>query len=263
MVSRINKNTTMKPFPFILISMIVGSLAVRAEIPAGWSTNFAATMASAEAAQQPVLVFFTAGWCGPCKLMARLTLTDPTIVAAISSVEHVAIDIDEHPDLATKHHVNAVPTFMMLLTADDELIRATGFQPVADFLPWLTNGISGARTALTRQAFAKSELSEVDQWLGSTETNALHLAALKIFDLCDLRDSVVVQASAARLKTIAARDPAVLVDGLNDPRLATRIQVANALRSVMGESFRFDPWSDAVTRGKEVSSLRQQIARPH
>ena len=209
----------MKPSIAILILIVVGCLAVRAEIPAGWSTNYADTLAAAESARQPVLVFFTASWCGPCKLMSRITLTDPMIAAAISNVNHVAVDIDEHPDLATKHHVAAVPTFIMLSTGDNEMDRATGFQPAGDFLQWLTNGISGAKEAVAQQAFAKKELAAVDLLLDSMATNSLHLAAMKLFDLCDLRDAVIIQAAADRLKTIANRDPAVLLDGLIDSRL--------------------------------------------
>src|SRR5450432_2123547 len=167
----------MKPSIAILILIVAGSLAVRADIPVGWNTNYVASLSAAATEQQPTLVFFTASWCGPCKLMSRITLTDPVIAAALSNVNHVAVDIDEHSDLATKHHVTAVPTFIMLSTADNEMDRTTGFQPAGDFLQWLTNGISGAMKAVAQQAFAKKEMAAVDQLLDSMETNSLHLAA--------------------------------------------------------------------------------------
>ncbi len=234
---------------------------MRAEIPAGWSTNFAGVVTTAASAQQPVLVFFTASWCGPCKLMSRITLTDPVIAAALSNVDHVAVDIDEHPDLATKHHVTAVPTFIMLSTVDAEMDRTTGFQSTGDFMQWLTNSISGAKEAVAQQAFAKKELAAVDQLLDSMETNSLHLAAMKLFDLCDFRAPAIIQAAADRLKTIANRDPAVLLDGLTDPRLATRIQIANTLRIKIGDEFDIDPWSDVVSRQKKILPWREALTK--
>ena len=39
--------------------------------PTDWSTNYDATLAAAATNQQPALVYFTASWCGPCKLMTR------------------------------------------------------------------------------------------------------------------------------------------------------------------------------------------------
>lgn len=60
--------------------------------------------------KEPVVVDFSAGWCGPCKLLT------PRLDAAIASTEgkvHLAIvDIDELGDLAMDHGVQAVPTVL-------------------------------------------------------------------------------------------------------------------------------------------------------
>ena len=97
--------------------------------------------------------------------------------------------------------------------------------------------------------------------LDSMQTNSLHLAAMKLFDLCNIRDAVIVQAAADRLKTIANRDPSVLLDGLNDPSLATRIQIANTLHAKIGDEFDVDPWSDAVSRQKRILSWREELTK--
>jgi hypothetical protein len=94
------------------------------------------------------------------------------------------------------------------------------------------------------------------------ETNSTHLAAEKLFDLCDMRDAVLVEAAANRLKKLATRDPGILLDGLNDPRLATRIQVANTLQSSIGDPFDVDPWSDAVSRQKRILAWREKLTKP-
>ena len=251
----------MKPIPTVVLSLAVGNWMACAEIPAGWSTNYAVVLSAAGSNQQPALVYFTASWCGPCKLMSRVTLTDPAVVQAISSVEHVAVDIDEQPDLASKHHIDAVPTFLLVSTPEVEVDRTTGFQITGDFLQWLTNGISGAKKAQARQTVDKTCLADVDQLLVSTETNSIDRAAAKLFALCDERDPAVIQGAADRLKILADRDPAALLDGLNDARLSTRIQVANALRYKIGDSFDVDPWSDAATREKRIRFFREEFAK--
>lgn len=250
----------MKSLSAIFAIMLTGTLAVRADLPAHWSTNYLATLSQAESNQQPTLVYFTASWCGPCKLMTRLTLTDPVLVPALSGIPHVAVDIDEHPDLASKHAVNAVPTFVLLSVTGNEVARATGFEPIGLFLPWLTNSISEAKVAAARQALLKQELAEVDQLLASKQTNSDRLAAEKLFNLCASRDRALFQAANVRLRTLAARDPAVLLDGLDDPRLSTRIQTANALRYAIGDSFNVDPWSDAAIRKKATTGWREKLA---
>ena len=179
----------------------------------------------------------------------------------VSGIEHVAVDIDEHPDLASKYGISAVPTFIVLATADDEAERTTGFQTIVDFLPWLTNSISAAKAAMVRQAIAQKSLADVDQLLASTGTNSIQQAAKKLFDLCDEHDTTVVQAATDRLKTLANRDPAALLDGLNDPRLATRIHVANALHYKFGDAFDVDPWSDAASREKRTIVWRENLTK--
>lgn len=103
--------------------------------------------------------------------MSRVTLADPALSEIVPQIEHVAVEIDEYPDLASRHVISAVPAFIMLSTADDEVEGPTSFQAVCDFLPWLTSGISEATAPIVRQALAMKSLADVDQMLASTETN--------------------------------------------------------------------------------------------
>ena len=60
---------------------------------------------------QPILIDFTAEWCGPCKMLA------PVLKNVISKVSGKAriikIDIDKNPQVAAKYQVQSVPTLMI------------------------------------------------------------------------------------------------------------------------------------------------------
>jgi len=60
---------------------------------------------------RPKVLAFTASWCAPCQ-RAKPTLIQ--IRAAGADVE--IIDIDAHPDLARKHGVTSVPTFIVYVS---------------------------------------------------------------------------------------------------------------------------------------------------
>merc|ERR1712117_318893 len=58
----------------------------------------------------PIVVDFSATWCGPCKLLTpRL---DAAIAATDGAVDLAIVDIDDLSDLALDHGVNAVPTVL-------------------------------------------------------------------------------------------------------------------------------------------------------
>jgi thioredoxin-like negative regulator of GroEL len=175
-------------------------------------------------------------------------------------VDHVALDIDEHGDLATHYGISAVPTFV-LLSDDGEADRTTGYQPVEEFKNWLTKGLAKAHFESQQLAADKQTLAEVDQWLAAGESGSAGSAAAKLFTLCAGRTDAMVQAAAGRLKTLAAHQPLAVLDGLNDPRLACRIQAANALRSVLGDAFDVDPWADAAARQPAVEAWRGKLTK--
>jgi thioredoxin 1 len=61
--------------------------------------------------ETPVLVDFSAVWCGPCKTM------EPVLKEVASKVEGkvriIKVDIDKNPHAAELYHVQAVPTMIL------------------------------------------------------------------------------------------------------------------------------------------------------
>lgn len=74
----------------------------------------------------PVLVDFTAVWCGPCKML------DPVVKQLADQwngkVKVMKLDVDDHPQLAMEYQVMGVPT-LMLFKNGQPVERVTGYQP--------------------------------------------------------------------------------------------------------------------------------------
>lgn len=74
----------------------------------------------------PVLVDFTATWCGPCKML------DPIVRQLAQDwegrVKVVKLDIDENQDLTMQYQVMGVPT-LILFVEGKPVQRVSGYQP--------------------------------------------------------------------------------------------------------------------------------------
>jgi len=244
----------------IIAGLIACGYPAFAALPAGWDTDFTNALAKAKAQQQPVLAYFTASWCGPCKMMTHTTLTNEAVIQALNSFSHVAVDIDDHQELAQAYGVRSVPTFHVLTSAGDRVSITTGYQDAARFLTWLTNGVSEAQETVAHLKESEEKLAGIDQLLRQTDLESLKKVAAEIINLCAERETAVVEVASERLAALARRNPALLLDGLNHPRLAARIQVANALRTQLGETFDVDPWSEAATRQQAIYHWRDKLA---
>jgi thioredoxin 1 len=74
----------------------------------------------------PVVVDFTAVWCGPCKML------DPVVTQLSqewgTKVKVFKLDVDDSTDLAVQYGVMGVPT-LILFVGGEPVQRLSGYQP--------------------------------------------------------------------------------------------------------------------------------------
>lgn len=79
----------------------------------------------------PVLVDFTATWCGPCKMMAPIL--EQVAGELGEKVKIIKVDVDRNPQAASHFQVQGVPT-LILFKQGKTLWRQSGVMQAAQLI---------------------------------------------------------------------------------------------------------------------------------
>ena len=80
-----------------------------------WRSDLPAALAESRTANKPVLLYFTADWCGPCQYMRRNVFSDEGVATAMQDrYIPVRVDHDQRQDLIFQYQADGIPWFGVL-----------------------------------------------------------------------------------------------------------------------------------------------------
>jgi len=126
--------------------MLLGSVAVSSQVVGAegvqWLADAPTALQQSRATGRPVLMRFSAEWCGPCRKMERTTFTEPATADAIHrSFVPLVIDVDENEAIAKKLNIRGLPTLLVVAPDMTILARIKGFQTSEALMPQLTEAM--------------------------------------------------------------------------------------------------------------------------
>jgi thioredoxin 1 len=142
----------------LLIILLIGlSTATKAQdimTTSFFTGSYQELLQEAKRLKKPIILDFTASWCGPCKKMVNETYSDE-LVASIVSLKYFAYKVDvqelEGLELADKYEAFQYPTTMFLDYNGKVLGRLKGFYPPEYFIKILQMNQNRRRSVFNKE----------------------------------------------------------------------------------------------------------------
>ncbi|MFD2744629.1 MULTISPECIES: thioredoxin family protein [Sphingobacterium] len=98
--------------------------------------NLESVLAISAEVDKPVMLYYTADWCAPCKMMERDVFIDSTLIAALNQdylFYKVDYDSANGKKLNKTYRTNGIPAFFVLDETGKQQYSFTSYQSVPDF----------------------------------------------------------------------------------------------------------------------------------
>ncbi len=121
----------------VLILSLVGILSATSASAENlfFEGDLAAAQKEAKASSKLVMIDFKAEWCGPCKMLDRITWKDENVISSVKGkAVAVKVDVDENRELASKYGIHSLPTVIFVDGEGNEVSRFIGYRDAEGFL---------------------------------------------------------------------------------------------------------------------------------
>lgn len=210
-------------------------------------------LVASEELDRPVVVFFTASWCGPCKEMTNVLkekfeveLLKPSETSLFRSWVFVKIDVDERKDLADRFEIRGVPAMRVLDLNEKVLAKTEGYESYASLSEWLENCKATSTPRVQRSLQNITALSEVLE---------------ELVVLLGDRDVDIRERAALRLSSDRKLTESSILEVVQRGSLGQRLSALEILKKWGIDVSGLDPWKPETFQDVRIAKLREAVVQ--
>ena len=99
-----------------------------------WYRDYHSGMRLAKMNKRPVVIKFSAAWCGWCEKMDNEVLNQPSVMAELKKFTCIKVDTDKDRSIAFAYGVRSLPRMLVINTHDEIVGDWLGYREVDAFL---------------------------------------------------------------------------------------------------------------------------------
>ena len=157
----------MRTFVFAASALVVVSLLapVNGQEPPrdiSWTRDFGGGLKAAQKSGKPVLLDFSATWCGPCQAMEREVWPERAVVERAQKFVCISVDVDNLQGMAARYRADSIPLIVLADPYGNQLSRHVGYMGTAELADWLEHFPSDFAPVVEGLAAADANPEDVD-----------------------------------------------------------------------------------------------------
>lgn len=221
-----------------------------------WERSLSAVRA-AGGPEKPIVLVFSAAWCGWCRKFQAATLQDPQVDALHESFHWVKVDADEEPELTARYQVRGLPHTVVIDAQERVLASQPGYMNPEAFVRLLTAVLENPRPLEVVEDDLVRELAAL-QSLEAPEARAALLR--RVIERLAQPPSAERSRLQQALLAVGVEAQGELLELMGDERLAVRAAAWGVLQRLHRSELVFDPFAEAAVRSAQREACRQKLA---
>ena len=227
-----------------------------------WYDSYETAVKMAKIQKKPILIDFTASWCGWCEKMDKEIFANKDVAKILEAFVCVRIDVDKNRDTAYAFSVKSLPRVFVINTHSEIVGDWLGYRGREDFSQLLEDvleytdtktGAIAAPKVSASDTKAMQEVKKIMVDLSSTE---------KVIEMLASKDPALRQAVIAQIATSSTEAMTIATTGLESKYLGIRIASWELMKKIYSTPIDYDPWASTKRRNELLKSLNKSSEKP-